>query len=85
MAMANTPQSLSKRRPNGTAAFRQELIAYLRQLVNQVASPKPNIAPEAHVHACHLDLCFGITNQEPQNVGRWLQHVHVPKSISMKS
>ncbi|KAF8484229.1 hypothetical protein JB92DRAFT_3131783 [Gautieria morchelliformis] len=73
MAMANTPQSLPKRRPNGTAAFRQETIAYLRELVNKVAPSKPNIAPEAHVHACYLDLCFGITNQEPQNVGRWLQ------------
>ncbi|KAF8513937.1 hypothetical protein JB92DRAFT_3143274 [Gautieria morchelliformis] len=73
MAMANTPQSLPKRHPNGTAAFRQEIIAYLRELVNKVAPSKPNIAPEAHVHACYLDLCFGITNQEPQNVGRWLQ------------
>ncbi|KAF8511102.1 hypothetical protein JB92DRAFT_3118383 [Gautieria morchelliformis] len=35
MAMANTPQSLPKRRPNGTAAFRQEIIAYLRELVNK--------------------------------------------------
>ncbi|KAF8486572.1 hypothetical protein JB92DRAFT_3130895 [Gautieria morchelliformis] len=77
MAMANTPQSVPKRRPNGTAAFRQEIIAYLRELVNKVAPSKPNIAPEAHVHACYLDLCFGIMNQEPQNVGRWLQLQHL--------